>query len=487
MTHTTALMRIFRSWSWRLAMSYVLVFGLSVLALLSFVYVTTLSFIDNDINSGIIAESAAFMKEYQRQGPPALMTSLKEHMAENTTDGSVYLLVDEAFKPVIGNIPRWPLDLVETGRWYSFAVEQQDSSDELIELGQGRAQLIHFENGSHLLIGNTMQQRDDFNDIIAQSVIWTLLAMVALAVLGGWFISRNVSKRIELVNRTTRHIMDGYLDKRVPITGSNDEFDRLAINLNEMLATISQLVDSMHEVTDNIAHDLRRPLTRIRSRLEVTLLSPQTSETYRSAIEATIVEADRLLATFNALLLIAETEARISADLRESVNLPLVVRDVIELFQPLAESKDMGIEINDELPAQAQAGVILGNRNLIFQALANLIDNAIKYGHSAQSNRITLSLAMSQAMGSPTNEIQIEVRDHGVGIPEHNISHITDRFVRLENSRTTEGNGLGLSLVKAVLAMHRARLEFRDNQPGLVVRMIFPLPKAITHHDDSQP
>ena len=483
MNQTSALLRIYRSWSWRLALSYVLIFGLSVLALLSFVYVTTLSFIDNDINAGIKAESSVFVKEYERQGPPALIKSLKEHITENTSDGSVYLLVNEDYAPVMGTIPRWPIDLVQNGRWYSFAVEQFDKSDELVELGQGRAQIIHFENGTHLLIGNSLQQRDDFNEIIAQSVIWVMIAMVALAVLGGWYISRNVSKRIELVNRTTRHIMDGFLEERVPITGSNDEFDRLAINLNEMLATISRLIASMHEVTDNIAHDLRIPLTRIRSRLEITLLSEQHPETYRRAIEATITEADKLLATFNALLLIAETEARISADLRESVNLPLLAQDVIDLFQPLAESKDMAIEIIDRLSSPERTGTILGNRNLVFQALANLIDNAIKYGHNPESNLISLFMTFN----SRENEIQLEIRDHGVGIPVDNLSHITDRFVRLENSRTTEGNGLGLSLVKAVLAMHRARLEFHDNHPGLVVRMIFPVPNMIPHHDHPHP
>ena len=424
-------------------MIYVLVFGLSVLALLAFVYFTTLSFINNDINSNLHAESQAFSNEYDRRGPQALIQSIKEHINENGSDGSVYVLTDSDYNPIIGSLPRWPDELVLEGNWYSFNVEQIDANGDFEQITYGRGLVIHFNNGTHLLIGNNLQQIVNFNDIIKESLIWTLAAMLTLAVAGGWFISNNVTKRIEMVNRTTRHIMDGYLEERVPITGSNDEFDRLAVNLNEMLATIARLMDSMREVTDNIAHDLRSPLTRIKSRLEITLLTESKIEPYRTAIEATIIETDRLLATFNALLLIAETEARIGADLSESVNLPLVVKDVIELFQPLAESKGMNLTLTNKIKinsANSPKLQILGNRNLIFQAVANLIDNAIKYGHNSDDNQIVVSLKQLKGRG----RISLEVSDKGIGIPD-DAPNITDRFVRLENSRTSEGNGLGLS------------------------------------------
>ncbi|MDI9408465.1 MAG: HAMP domain-containing sensor histidine kinase [Candidatus Pacebacteria bacterium] len=474
--------RIFRSWSWRLAMIYVLVFGMSVLALLAFVYFTTLSSIDADINSGLKSESQAFAKEFERRGPQALILSIKEHITENGSDGSIYLLTDSDFVPILGTIPRWPDEMLKHGDWNSFNVEKIDSNGDYEQLTYGRAILLHLNNGMHLLVGNNLQQRDSFIDIIEQSIIWAIAAMLTLAILGGWFISNNVSKRIELVNRTTRHIMDGYLGERVPITGSNDEFDRLAINLNEMLATINRLMNSMREVTDNIAHDLRSPLTRIKSRLEITLLTERTIEPYRSAIEATIIETDRLLATFNALLLIAETEARIGADLSEAVNLPLVAQDVIELFAPLAESKGMNLRLDHRLLGNDRGLVILGNRNLIFQAIANLIDNAIKYGHNLESNQITVALKPQKR----SRTLILSVSDNGTGIPANGPT-ITDRFVRLENSRTSEGNGLGLSLVKAVAEMHKARLEFTDNHPGLSVRLIFPIMTSENSpHDDSQ-
>jgi signal transduction histidine kinase len=250
--------------------------------------------------------------------------------------------------------------------------------------------------------------------------------------------------------------MKGDLQQRVPVSGSGDEFDRLSRNLNAMLAQIDRLMLAMREVTDNVAHDLRSPLTRLKSRLEVTLLSQKTTEEYRRALEQSVVETDKILSTFNALLSIAQAEAGSVGDNSDRVEIDGLIADIVELYEPVAEARD--IEMTIKL---GKAGSIKGDRHLLFQAAANLVDNAVKYSPDGGKVLVETRRAADPAW------IEIVVGDGGLGIPEADRPRVIERFVRLEQSRTTPGNGLGLSLVSAVMHRHDGKLILEDNEPGL--------------------
>jgi signal transduction histidine kinase len=277
--------------------------------------------------------------------------------------------------------------------------------------------------------------------------------------------SRDMRRRLEAINRTTLRIMSGDLHERIPVTGSDDEFDQLSVNLNNMLQQIDRLLLAMREVTDNVAHDLRSPLTRLKSRLEVALLTPKSSEQYRQAIEQTVQETDNILTTFNALLSIAQAEGGAARGDMEPIDMSMLCAAVAELYEPVAETRHLSLTT-----ALADSAPITGNRHLLSQAIANLVDNAIKYSTSGGS--ITLSV------GVAGDAVEVVVADRGPGIPEVDRERVLQRFVRLEQSRTTPGNGLGLSLVTAVMTLHDASLVLDDNQPGLKAILRLPLAAA---------
>jgi len=270
---------------------------------------------------------------------------------------------------------------------------------------------------------------------------------------------RNLLRRVEQVNRTSERVMAGNLSDRVPLHGTNDEFDQLAANLNRMLDQIERLMTAMREVTDDVAHDLKTPLSRLRARLERALAEPSAGSTQSEAIRAAIDEADRLLATFNALLSIAELESGAHGDQTEPLDLSEIARSAAELYEPVAEEKGFVLAV------MAEPGVtIRGDRHLLSQALANLLDNALKYG---RGGKIEISVYRRD------RQAFVEVADQGPGIPREDRETVLDRFVRLEPSRTTPGNGLGLSLVRAIARRHGGSVALEDNRPGLRVRLEF--------------
>jgi signal transduction histidine kinase len=266
--------------------------------------------------------------------------------------------------------------------------------------------------------------------------------------------SRNLLRRIDAINRGSAAILRGDLQRRMPVTGSGDEFDQLSANLNRMLDQIEHLMTGMRGVADDIAHDLRGPISRLRSRLEVTLLEDHDLETYKSALQETVAETEAILATFNAILNISLAESGALRDAFEEIDLDSLIRDVADLYAPLAEER------GSQLAVEAEPGIFLrGHRPLLSQALANLLDNAVK--HAAGSGPITLSTRRHDG------GIEIGVADRGPGIPADFRDRALERFVRGEVSRSTPGSGLGLALVAAVAHLHEARLELRDNGPGL--------------------
>jgi signal transduction histidine kinase len=279
-----------------------------------------------------------------------------------------------------------------------------------------------------------------------------------------------VLSRIDAMTGTAQTIMAGDLSGRLPVAGSGDELDRLADNVNAMLDRIEALMRGLKEVSDNIAHDLKTPLTRLRNRCEQALRSSTGEASYRAALESTIAESDDLIRTFDALLMIARAESGQARDNMTDFDASEIARDVGELYEPVADEKGIALRID-----ASAAAPVHGNRELVSQALANLIDNAIKYaGPNGEVNGVPAEIVVKA--GNDGERITLTVADRGPGIPDVDRDRVVERFVRLEQSRSEPGSGLGLSLASAVARLHGGELKLEDNHPGL--RTIIALPRA---------
>jgi signal transduction histidine kinase len=292
-----------------------------------------------------------------------------------------------------------------------------------------------------------------------------------LGLAGGFLVSRRVLRRVDAMTETTKTIMHGDLGGRLPIAGSGDELDRLAENLNVMLERIEALMVGLKEVSDNIAHDLKTPLTRLRNRAEQALRVSGNEADYRAALEATIEESDSLIGTFNALLMIARAESGHARDDMKEFDAAEIAQDICELYEPLAEQRGIHLKVEAATPAPVK-----GNRELVSQAVANLVDNAIKYSEPAADgvNGVVPEIVLRAT--AEGGRILLTVADHGQGVPEADRARVVERFVRLERSRSQPGCGLGLSLAAAVARLHGGELILADNEPGL--KTVIALPRG---------
>jgi signal transduction histidine kinase len=447
---------LFRTLAFRIVLVYVAVFAVSAAALIAFTYWNSERALNAETDQTIEAEITGLSEQYQRLG----LSGLTDVIIGRSVRGgqSLYLLTDQASRPIAGNLDRWPAISMHAGDFVEFDYERRIGAS--IERHRARGRAFALTGGFQLLVARDVHERRETERLFTTALPWSVAVMLVLGLIGGGVMSRNLLARLDSINRTSREIMAGDLSRRVPVTRADDEFDALAENLNRMLARIERLMRGMREVTDSIAHDLRSPLNRLRNKLEGTLgdLVPESAEARE--IETAIEETDRLIATFDALLLIAEAEAGTVREAMETVDLPGVVEGVAELYAPVAEEKLIALEI-----APSSAVAIAGNRRLIAQALANLLDNAIKYTPSGGKVRVSVE--------KTSQGTALSVADSGPGIPEADRARVVERFVRLEASRNSPGTGLGLSLVAAVARLHDARLELSDNHPGLKATIVF--------------
>ena len=456
---------LFRNWTYRVTAIYVGLFALSVLTLLGFIYGVTISLIDRQINATVLADINGLSERYREHGLDGLVELIGERLANDHAGDGIYFLADAAYQPVAGNLPRWPTDGERQDRWATYELQRRmpgasEESEESGDTVEARVMSFNLSEGYHLMVGRSLRERRNFEELILQSLFWSLFVTAGLAVLGGMVMSRDMRRRLEAINRTTHRIMaDGDLKQRIPLTGTGDDFDRLSANLNAMLGEIDRLMVARREVSDNIAHDLRSPLTRLKSRLELVLIGQHDEADYRQAIDRAVSDTDNILGTFNALLSIAQAEAGAGRQDMAPLDLVQLAGDVGELYEPVAESRD--IAFATDLPDRAV--MVHGNRHLLFQAVANLVDNAIKYSPDGSGVRISVH----EEGGRPV----LVVADSGPGIPAEEREHVLERFVRLDRSRSLPGNGLGLSLVQAVAGLHHGRIELGDNHPGLVVTL----------------
>ncbi|MBL9096675.1 MAG: HAMP domain-containing histidine kinase [Alphaproteobacteria bacterium] len=450
---------VFRTATFRLAFAYLILFAVSVLLLLGFIYWRTAGFMAAQADETIRAEVQGLGEQYKRRLIGGLRTIIVERSAR--ARNSLYLL-SLGDVPLAGNLPGWPPNAVETAPgWINFNYVRGVDDDS--EVRPARAARVELLGGYKLLVGRDMTEVNAVESTIRSTLLWSLAITGFFGVVGGVWISRNVMRRLELINRTSRDIMSGDLTRRIPMQGSRDELDDLAGNLNEMLEQIERLMMGMREVADNIAHDLRTPLNRLRNKLEGALIGQGSREEQMQALESAIVEADGLISTFNSLLLIAEAETGAHRDTLELMDLSEVIHDIADLYEPAAE--DRGVTLKFVAPSRI---TVRGNRSLLARAAANLVENALKY--TPKGGAVTVATGINPRNDRPT----FSVRDTGPGIPEADRERVLDRFVRLERSRNTPGSGLGLSLVAAVARMHDAVIDLADAKPGLLATITFP-------------
>lgn len=455
----TGVSRLLQTTAFRLALGYLGLFAMSVAVLLGFLYWNTAVFVARQTEETILAEIQGLAERYNTGGITGL-SDVVESRARGQKQ-SLYLLTFPNFDPIAGNLSGWPSEAAGPAGWLTFSYEREFAGERIVHAA--RARTFDLAGGFHLLVGRDIQDRLALEDRLKLSMIWAFVLTLAIGLGGGVLTARSWVRRIERINRTTREIMGGDLTRRVPVRTGDDEIDRLALNLNEMLDRIEALMAGMRQVTDNIAHDLRSPLHRLRARLEVTLVEDPDRGAYRVALEETLDEAEALLRTFNALLLIGETEAGLAGDQMQPADLAAMARDAAELYEPAAEEKGVALEVaaEGELPAN-------GNAHLLAQAIANLLDNAVKYTPSGGRVRIA-------AMAPSPDRVAVVVADTGPGIPAEERERVRRRFVRLEASRRSPGSGLGLSLVDAVARLHGGELRLDDAEPGLRAELMLPV------------
>ncbi len=448
---------LLRSTSFRLSLVYMTLFAGSVLVLLGFIYWSTVGFMARQTDATIEAEITGLAEQYSVGGLGKLVNILQERVERDPDSSSVYLLASPAFKPLAGNIDSWPN--VETGAdgWLTFEFKDARAGGRIF---QARARPFVLTGGLHLLVGRDTRELRATQELIIRALVWGMALTLALAMAGSIVMSRSMLRRIERINQASRKIMAGDLRRRIETTGSEDEFDQLAVSLNAMLDEIERLMDGIRHVTDNIAHDLRTPLTRLRNRLERLQADIDRDDPNTVHVEQSIADADQLLATFGALLRIARIEAGGVKTNIENVDLAALVQDAAELYDAVAEGKQVRIDLQLESRSQLQ-----GDRDLLFQAVINLLDNAIKY--SPQGGQVLMRLTKRD------HHTVLTIADSGPGIPAEEREKVVQRFYRMDQSRSEHGSGLGLSLVAAVARMHNARLEFGDNHPGLIAEMHF--------------
>jgi signal transduction histidine kinase len=449
--------------TFKLALIAIGTFGLIVSVIFSYVYLSTSSYVRSRSDRAIMTEYLSLHDAYQRSGRDGLVALIQQRVADKSFAENVYSLVDPSLTVLGGNVKAWPSTVTAASGWTEFRAREPFRSATNQPLL--RAKVETFPSGDRLLVGRDISDLDSFADNIKTAVISAAALIFALAGMASILVTRRTVGRIESINATSRAIMLSGLDKRIPLRGTNDEWDRVAENLNLMLDRIETLMGEVKQVSDNVAHDLRTPLTRMRGRLERAYHAERIGENDQLLISDTIADLDAVLRIFTSLSRIAQIETAARKGGFRSVNLTEIAGQVVELYDAAAEQDGTRLTIVGDPEV-----LVTGDRDLIFDAIANLVDNAIKHGRAGGQ----VVVANENIDGKPV----ISIADDGSGIPADQYEHVFKRFYRLEHSRGTPGNGLGLSLVAAVARLHGARIEMLDNSPGLKLKLWFSAPTS---------
>jgi hypothetical protein len=462
----TALGKLIRTTAFKLTLVYLGIFVLFAASLLGYFALNTRRLITDQITATVNGEVSGLSEQYGQGGLRRLVTVVD--LRSRRPGSSLYLVTTPSGEGLAGNVGSLEPGVLDRPGWLETNYRRLESPEGANH--RALVRVVQLAGGFHLLVGRDLDERERLFGIIVNAGQWSLALVIVLGLVGGFFVSRRVLSRIDAMTGTAQTIMAGDLSGRLPVAGTGDELDRLADNVNAMLERIEALMRGLKEVSDNIAHDLKTPLTRLRNRCEQALRGATGEASYRAALELTIAESDDLIRTFDALLMIARAESGQARDNMTEFDASEIARDVGELYEPVADEKGIALKVDASAVAPVR-----GNRELVSQALANLIDNAIKYaGPNGKINGMPAEVVVRA--DNEGERITLSVADDGPGIADADRGRVVERFVRLEQSRSEPGSGLGLSLASAVARLHGGELKLEDNHPGL--RTTISLPRA---------
>ena len=454
---------LFRLTSFRIIFIYIILLTLSIGLVAFYLYWSTSRDFQMKVDDEIIQESTRLSQVYKRYKEVGLIREIQ--YLSRTPNPNLYILRDSNNKFIAGNFSDtdslWNLKRLDEGG-VLFSFEKKNINGEIIRKYYFRGKEFIVRNKYNLIVGRDVSYENYLKERFFNTILSTSLLIIFLGLLGGYVLSRNFLNRISAINKTSLEIMDGDLSMRLPTSSNNDELNQLSLNLNNMLDRLNKLMIGMKGVSDNIAHDLRTPLNKIRTNLEVTLMSNPNLESYRETLKEVIEDVDGVINTFNSLLAISRVDSGSVSLKKEKINIKNLIEDIIDLWEPLSEEK--GIVLNNECKIDLY---LAGNKNLLSQAISNLIDNSIKYG--SDNNIVNVGSKKDK------DNIIIWVSDSGPGIQEKDKEKVLDRFVRLDTSRNTTGTGLGLSLVASMIKFHNGTIDLLDAKPkGLIVKLQIP-------------
>ncbi|HEY1710374.1 MAG TPA: HAMP domain-containing sensor histidine kinase [Rhizomicrobium sp.] len=446
--------RVLRTTSFRLTLLYAALFCGSVLLLFGAMYWSGTGYVASQIDQTVSNEIAEIETNARGQGAAGMRAVVAKYAAQ-ASPGVFYLFQDSRGSVLAGNTPgRAPVAGIQS--W------TPDEDDKRFPHGiRGRG--VRYPDGTYLFIGLDNYELISMRELITRAFVWGLIGTVLLSLGGGTLMSIGLLRHIEIIANTSREIVAGDLTRRIPVRGTNDEFDHLATSFNAALDRIEDLMIGLRQVSSDIAHDLRTPLSRLRQRLELARRRAHTVAELHDALDGSIANVDTILDTFAALLRIAQIEAHTKATAFALLDLSQLLADLVETYQSVAEEKGQSVQ-----SAIAPALSLDADRELLPQIFSNLIENAIR--HSPPGARICVGAAAA------AEGITVTISDDGPGVPADFREKVFQRFFRMERSRTTEGTGLGLSMAAAIATLHHARIDLSDNTPGLRVRVTFPPP-----------
>jgi signal transduction histidine kinase len=457
----TALGKLFRTTVFKISVAYLVLFAIGAGIVLWRVGWNVEELIDEQISQTIDADITGLAEQYQ-QGSMQRLVSIIDRRIRQPGAG-LYLLTTYAGEPITGNVASLPAGVLDRPGLIEITYQRPGETK---AAHRALARVFALPGGFHLLVGHDLEEEEGLRHILSGALVSSLIWLIIIGTLGSLLVARRVLHRVDAINAHARTIVAGDLSGRLPLAGSGDELDRLVLNLNGMLERIAELMHGLREVSDNIAHDLRTPLTRLRGGAEQALRSSASPADYRLALEKVIDEADGMIRIFDALLMIARAEAGAGPGGMLELDVGAVAHDVAELYEPLAEERGAVLAV------EAVPGLrVHGSRELVGQAVANLVDNALKYG---VGDNVPPQITIGAQSDGAT--VSLTVADRGPGIPAQDRTRVLDRFVRLENARSRPGYGLGLSLAAAVARLHGGALHLEDNAPGL--RVVITLPAA---------
>ncbi|WP_426086964.1 sensor histidine kinase [Janthinobacterium sp. PSPC1-1] len=441
-----------RSIAARLALGYGVLVVVSISIVCAVFYFGTIGVLDRSVDRKLTLLSERLAVLYQQGGSSRTTAEIAHLLTDRTdSDTEIFLLVDADGHRVAGNLSSWPDLASPVGRLLHRDVTREGRRV------PARMLIRDLAGGARLFVGRDMEEGKSIRTLVLRSLAYGGGVAILLVVAGAWLFRRQLEARIGQIRRTAGEIEAGDLSRRIPVA-SEDEFGLLSRDINRMLDRIEHLMEGVRHVSNAIAHDLRTPLGRIRNKLDGALRQQQSVAGYESAAQAAIDDIDDLTRVFDKLLQIAAAESGMRPENFDDIDLQQIGADIVEMYEATADEQGVLLVqmYGDSVPAR-------GDRNLLGSALASLVDNAIKYAGPGATVEVS---AGSDEQGS-----WLAVRDNGPGVPREELPKLTQRFYRLDKSRHLPGNGLGLSIVAAIAALHGGSLDIEDAAPGLRLRL----------------